>query len=282
MAWGTGDSAIRLNAEQEAAISKMTMEEIKEYMHGLAVEQNLAVRDGIDKSVLIPVDAPQPTKHARAVLLPDGSKKILQVEASDAAAAQAQLDKAEIELHRSLQQPTQQTQTQTRDSQTGRFVADDAAQKATEQQRAIELNELETKFRLGQITPAEYLEKTGAAEAAVQSFLEKHNVSIEDLQTQTEADSWSPFVQQFLAETDWPGTDYNRDLLGQWLADHQSVPSVEALHEGYKQLKSEGKLRPNEELEAARRQRDEINSATSVEQIRQVLRSPASSGMWNR
>jgi hypothetical protein len=130
--------------------------------------------------------------------------------------------------------------------------------------------ELDLKFKRGDLTTAEYLEKSGAFE----EYLQNQGLSIDALRTVSDrgyTQSWAEATEKFLnseAGKDWPGSDKNRDILGLKLVElglTDAPDKVAALTTAYNELKSKKLLHPYEppgaekaaeELEAIKAQID--------------------------
>lgn len=132
--------------------------------------------------------------------------------------------------------------------------------------------ELEMQFRNGQITAAEYLDKSGA----VDDVLAARGISTDKLFEQ----SWADATQEFLNSevgADWPGGERNKTLVGNILAQLglvNSTDKVAALQQAYDYMKQNDLLFPNEEtsehklnqvLEATKRNLD--NGHISPQQV---------------
>ena len=153
----------------------------------------------------------------------NGVKHVL--EASDEASLLAQ----ENALYRQTMQPAatiqQIEQSQPRDTDTGRFVearkSDETAAAEADRKAALQLQ-----MQLGQIDIATYLEQSGA----IDSYLEKAGVPMEDLRSAVQEKSSQRFEQSWKEGTDaflsspegrnWPGGEENMNLVGQVIQSH--------------------------------------------------------------
>jgi hypothetical protein len=124
-------------------------------------------------------------------------------------------------------------------------VVDHAAEAAAAEAATLAKAELERKFRLGEISVADYMEQSGA----VKDYLAKQGVSIETLQKVVETtttQSWEQASEIFRnspAGADWPGGVKNRQLLGDKLAALGLVDAedkVAALAQAYAAMKATG------------------------------------------
>ena len=138
-------------------------------------------------------------------------------------------------------------------------AVDAAAIAANEQKaadlRAAELADLETKFKRGDISTAEYLEKSGA----VEDYLGKHGLStkalkevVEDREVTKEEQSWAQATEVFrnsAAGADWPGGAQNLQIIGMELTAHPELLDAEdkvaALAQAYQYMKEKNLVFPN-------------------------------------
>lgn len=290
MAYGPQDSAIKVSSELEKQISETgSMGELLDALHQAALDQRLVVPDAFDNSVLLEVERPAipaNAPHARVVVV-NGVKHVLE------ARTEQELNEREIALYREQQsgehaahfrpQPPHSA-APARDPNTGKFVSsqDSDTQQRADEQRVVEMQELETQFRLGQVSPAEYLQKSGAFEDA----LRRRGIDPEILAEQSaaaDARRWQPIVDEFLAQSDWSGGAENLQTMGELLLENHLEPSVENLRQAYEFMKANNLVKANAEYEAEKRQREAIESATSLEDIRAALNSAGyrdPHGLW--
>jgi hypothetical protein len=163
---------------------------------------------------------------------------------------------SEIELERMINNAYKVAYAVTGTEETAPYVdpavAAAAAQKAAEEE-AVARVELETKFKRGDISTAEYLEQSGA----VKDYLQKQGVPLESLrdavnqnQATAETQSWADATQVFLnssAGSDWPGGENNLEIIGlklQALHLENATDKVAALAQAYASMKSTGTLFP--------------------------------------
>jgi hypothetical protein len=286
MAFTPQDSAIKVTKSIEEQVAAANgPEQIKEIFREAAISQGLVFEDW-DPSYLVVVEKPQPRSFAKTIVI-DNVKHVLE---SD---SQQGLADAEINLYHQVFAKPATSNEPVRDAQ-GRFTADqtraantDAVEAATTIS-AEEKSALQIQFQLGQISAAEYIEKSGA----VADFLQKQGVPIEDLKAQiverqqvlTEQD-WKSATEEFLAHSDWPGGDINRQRLGEQIISMGATekPSVDTLGRAYEVLKAKNMLVESPESTAqkeADRQQARISVAKTPEEIREILAYREGSGIW--
>jgi hypothetical protein len=271
MAFLPEQSAIKVDAELEAALKNASHDQIKSIMADAAVRQGLATRDFYDPSIILPTEGTAaPQKFARAVVI-NGVKHVVE------ANSPVELEKAEAALYRQALTPTE-TQ-QPRDS-VGKFVSQEDANK-TAQDELFRRSELELRFKRGELSAADYLEQSGA----IETFLANQGISIEDLQATTEEkqatkirQSWEEATEAFLNSPegqDWPGGQDNLTRIGNLLQkmDATEEPSVENLAIAYKWLRDNNQLVPNPETET----QSKIANARTPQEIREALGRGSSS-----
>jgi hypothetical protein len=133
-------------------------------------------------------------------------------------------------------------------------VPDAAAVAAAAEAELAAKAELDRKFRLGEISPAEYIQQTGA----VKAYLEAEGVSIEALKETVNANKGAKFHQSWAdageafrnsaAGQDWPGGLKNQELIGMKIAAlglTEAEDKVAALAQAYAELKKTGLYFPN-------------------------------------
>ena len=129
-----------------------------------------------------------------------------------------------------------------------------AAQKKAEEDVAARA-ELELQFRRGDITTADYIERSGA----MADYLAKQGVPLESLkevidlsQNAQETQSWADATEEFLngpVGSDWPGGDKNLRLIGEKLIVLGLVDATDkiaALAQAYEAMKQTGTIFPYE------------------------------------
>jgi hypothetical protein len=255
------------DAEFEAKIAACTTsEEIKALMHDRSIRIGVTRPDVYDNSVLLPV-APgtAPKGYAKTVVV-DGQKHVL-----GPFATELELAQKENELFRSTftDRPATQTRTEhARDAETGRFVERSESTPISDEEKSA----LALQFQLGQISVAEYLEKTGA----VAEYLNKAGVPLEHLQEvvaekneQRFQQSWADATEEFRnspAGANWPGGQRNLDTIGRIISESPELannPSVDALAAAYEYMKQHNLVAENENVA--------ISRATSHEEIQRLV-----------
>jgi hypothetical protein len=237
---------LKLSKEQEERIWEMNPEQIKEYMHELAVEQGLAMPDTMNPSLLLPVAEPAAAvvKEVPATQEFTSTETIGGKDFTFTADSQAELDRAIANAYRVAMEIAPPT-AQSRDAN-GRFasssaVADEIAERAR----------LDVEFRNGLIDAATYIEKTGA----IGEYLEERGVSIEDLKQQQAANyekSWKEASAEFIRTTEgakWPGGQKNLEILGRTLVSmglQDTEDKVGALVAAYQEMQRAGIVFPTE------------------------------------
>jgi hypothetical protein len=119
------------------------------------------------------------------------------------------------------------------------------AKAQAEREREIyDRTQLDQQFKLGQLTTAEYLDRTNA----IGEYLASQGVDVAKLSQEQANESWAAATETFLnsaAGADWPGGTKNRALLGDKLAALGLVDAedkVAALAQAYETLKAAGTL----------------------------------------
>ena len=149
-------------------------------------------------------------------------------------------------------------------------VVDAAAVQKAAEDRAVFMVDLETKFKRGEISTAEYLEQSGAMD----EYLEKKGIPIDKLKnsiTQNEytqfEQSWAQATEEFKnspAGADWPGGNKNRDMLGMMLNQLNLVDApnkVAALAQAYAEMQRTNMIFPGEAEEIAAAAAASVDSA---------------------
>jgi len=272
MAFTPENSAIRVDAALEEKLKGASFEEIKAHLANAAVQQQLAVPDAYDSSVLLPTDLANaaPKKVGKVVRLNGVTHSLI---ADDEAGLLAQ----ENALYRQAKQPaaTVELAAQPRNER-GQFVsAEDPAARA----------ELELAFKRGDVSAADYLQRSGA----VAEYLEKQGIPLEDLQAsvaekqgQKFEQSWADATEEFKARhPEWIGGDRNRNIIGKIIAENNLVDAedkVAALELAYSHARENDLLVENPDTAYQR----ELQEARSAEEITAVNRKYFSSGLFNR
>jgi hypothetical protein len=266
MAFTPENSRIITDAEFEAAVAAAaSAEEIKSLMHDRAIQQGIVTPDRYSPDVLLatPLANSMPKSFAQRLVV-DGKTFFLEAE------SQAELDAKVADFIRSTTQtPATQTQTehQPRDA-AGRFTAD----QGRTDENAFARNELELKFKRGEISTDEYLSQSGA----IERHLAEQGVDMEALREASGRkyeQSWEQATQEFLQSGEgrtWPGGEENKQRLGQVLIEMGLIesPSAESLARAYEYLRENDGLVPNPEVQAHQK----ISEATTFEEIVEAAR----------
>jgi hypothetical protein len=241
-------SAIKLNSEQERAVSEMTsVSEIQQYMRRLSVEQGLAENDGFGglretERPTIPANAP----HVKSLVV-DGTKYLIE------GANPAEVAAAELNLLRSLFggkaapiDGAAATAQPDRDAVTGRYVA------STDDPVAAALApSVLAALRAADINPED-----------LQAFSESRR-------SQSTQSSWEEASELFRDSgigASWPGGLANRDLLGKALTTLglDGQPSVESLEKAFRYMQENNQVVGNETLEFEKG----VNESTTYEELK--------------
>ena len=200
------NSALRVDAELQQALEKASFEEMKEALHTASTRQGLTVPDAINSSILLPKElaGAAPKRFGKAITV-EGQKRFfeadseLEVERQIGDYFRETLAARESIPARRQQQPTEQP----RDA-AGRFTSD--------QEDLVAKADLDLRFKRGEISPAEYIEQTGA----VDEYLSKQGVSMDALREATGRQfhqSWEQATQEFMQNSTgrtWPGGEENK------------------------------------------------------------------------
>jgi hypothetical protein len=266
------------NAEFQKKVDACTTpEQLKELFHNQELAQGMRVPDPFDETLLHLANIPQPRGYAKTVTV-NGVKHILE------GATETELADAEVSLYRSLfSQPAAETE-QPRDPATGQFratadqerAAATAADPATEAARQADLR---GQMIRGEISPEEFAIQSGAIERALASAGIDPE-ALREVSHQQYEQNWASATEEFLASSDWPGGEINRQRLGETLIAMDAIdsPSVDTLRRAYQILKDKNKLVENAELTRERR----LAEAKSPAEIREILnyRGDQGSGIW--
>jgi hypothetical protein len=188
------------------------------------------------------------------------------------------------------------------------FAADEAvtprsvrAKTQAEREREIyDRTQLDQQFKLGQLTTAEYLDRTNA----IGEYLASQGVDVAKLSQEQANRSWADATETFLQSSDWPGGEKNLSLIRDKLAALGLVDAtdkVAALRTAYRELKKAGTLfdgdhtpeelnaltasaTPQEIVQAWKESHDLKNGdATQANQnFIETFRQGRSSGIFNR
>ena len=279
------NSAIKLSPEQEKHVAGLqSVSEIQVYLEKVATGEEgggqPVYRHDWSKDYRIPVDQPAAQQYAKTITINGKDYRVEGTSEIDVERAVGALYKSV--LGQGTPQPTRQVE-QPRNER-GQFAA------ATEQVSAEQKAGLDLQFQLGQITTAEYIERSGA----VGDYLAKQGVPVEDLKAAVSdrqdsrlEKSWESATKEFMASAagnDWVGGDenlatVNRILNQEGLAEK---PSADTLADVWNYMKQNPSLIAENPDLTARDQdselEDKINQSTSQEEIRNLARSSSMFG----
>jgi hypothetical protein len=235
------DSPITLTAEQEKHVGELTkVDEITEYMKTLALEQGL-IRP-LNEGSQIFVDVPQSARPQQVTktITVNGETKTFP------GTTEAEVDAAQIAFFRTLN-----SQHHPLDPATGQFVSPTDQGKRDEDAavRAAAAADLELRWKRGEISGSEYLEKSGAME----QYLANRGLDVESLKAAAEdkradavyVNSWAEATREFIKKNpDWPGGENLKTAMGTKLAELglTGQPSVESLERAYSALVMEAEM----------------------------------------
>ena len=255
-------SAIKMTPDLEQAVSEApSASAISAILRQAAIDQHLVAPDN-DPYILNEV---APGTHPRAyakVLVINGVKHTIEAETEEG------LVKAELEEMKKIfndSASANDQQAPRRDLATGQFVS----KTAKEQQEAeiVRRAELDSAYRTGQITLADYVKQSGIVDEVIaerQQYAQQENAELE-----TYGQTWQEASAEFLQKSDWPGTEENVRRLQNAIVELGLVdkPSVESLRAAYQHLIDTDNLAENPELTLQQK----ITEATSPEQLRAIL-----------
>lgn len=135
-----------------------------------------------------------------------------------------------------------------------------AEAKRLAEEEAANKAQLEVDFKLGNITAADYIERSGAMGA----YLEKQGVSLDKLKAVVNEDqdkhfakSWEDAGEQFKVSAvgkDWPGGEKNKEQLGLLIVSMgliDATDKVGAMAQAWAKMKDRNMIFPNEDVIAA-------------------------------
>ena len=284
-----GEGKTLTKSFQERLAAAKGPEEIKEICHLEELNQGKISLDW-DSAYRIPIEETPQTSFESTVTIA-GVKHVLE------AGSETELREKEVELYRAVFAKPAASNEPVRDAQ-GRFTADQTRAANTDAVAAAatisdeEKNNLQTQLQLGQISVAEYLEQSGA----ITDFLAKQGVPIEALKSQIEekqaasfARSWEQATAEFLASSDWPGGEQNKNNLSIVIGELNLIdsPSADSLRRAYEVLKAKNALVEPPEFAASKQAAEQaariaarIAAATTPAEIRDALHGNAA--IWDR
>jgi hypothetical protein len=278
MSFTPENSAIRMTRQLEEEIALASPEQLKAILGRAAYEQRLVVPDAMNPQILHETElaAHAPRKFGKYITI-NGVKYALE------GGSPEELAQAETSLYQQVLEGGDNNNEQARDAQ-GRFVREQTPEeKAAGELEASNRADLELAWKRGDITAEQYLEKSGA----INTYLTEHGIIPEALATVSDAiyqNTWQQATEQFLnsdAGQDWPGGEANLALAAQILEQSPELmqqPSADALATVWQYMKENNLAVENPEVT----QLKQINEATDVNQIREALGRPSSSGLFDR
>jgi hypothetical protein len=251
-------------------------EQIKELCHSEELSRGLIKLDW-DESFRIAVETPQPTGFAKTVTV-NGVKHIIE------GASESEVAQAELALYHQLFQPAAAgTEPQPRDPSTGKFRAaadqDRSVVVADPALEAARQAELRAQMVRGEISVDEFMLQSGA----LNRVLAAENIDVNALReitAQKYEQNWATATQEFLASSDWPGGEINRQRLGETLISMGATekPSVDNLRRAYQILKDKNMIA--ETVEAIQAQK--ISAARTPEELRDAIGYRGNTALWGK
>jgi hypothetical protein len=126
------------------------------------------------------------------------------------------------------------------------------AQQVDPAEQAVDRFDLDRKFRRGEISTKDYLEKSGA----VNELLASQGIPVEELRAQVEQrreatlqKSWESATSAFLQNSDWPGGEQNKQILTltlERLGLADADDKLSALQQAYAEMKRTGLVFPQQ------------------------------------
>jgi hypothetical protein len=228
---------ITVTPEIEKALRNASHEEMKDILHDAQVSQGIATRDRFSGD-LIPV--PRAEKPAASTILVQHTEVIGGREFTFTGETQAEVNSMILDAYKVAEamQPAQPSEP-VRDER-GRFAK--AEQVVSDETKA----ELLLKMQLGQISVEDYVEQSGA----VSEYLEtKMGIqggveAVKQTVAKQYEQSWADASKSFLAQqSDWPGGEKNKNLLGLTiykLGLQDAEDKLAAMVAAYADMKREG------------------------------------------
>lgn len=244
------DSPLKLSAEQEAQVMKMTsVGEISAFMRQCALEQGLVQQlQGAQPGVL--VDTARPERKTATIEM-DGQTFEFSADTDE------ELTKIQLEFMRGRKNApatTVPTKTEPARDESGRFVA---STKTPEQVAAAAV--LELQWKRGEISTSKYLLESGA--------IDEYIAKAEERAGEVEIQSWQSATETFKQGpgADWPGGDNNRIRLGKKLEElglTDATDKVAAMTTAWNEMRKE---------DATQNMNAEIQKASSKAEIDSIL-----------
>jgi hypothetical protein len=212
MSFSPENSRIKVDAALEEQIHDATnVEQLKAILREQALAQHLYVPDQLNSSVLHEVDPGTPHRFAKTVEI-GGIKKTFEGD-------------SELEVEReygaflkeTFSQPVETTE-QARNEH-GQFVAEQAKLDEAAQLEILRRNEIELKFKRGEIDSSTMLRETGA----IEQYLNDQGIdmaALQDASANKLRQSWEAATEEFQQTEEgrrWPGGQSNFRKLGEVL-----------------------------------------------------------------
>jgi hypothetical protein len=270
MSYSPQDSRIKVDASLEEQIHDATnVEQMKAILRAEALRQNLIVPDVINASVLHEVDVAAPRRFAKTVEI-GGIRKTFEGD-------------SELEVEReygaflkeTFSQPVETAEQ--RRNERGQFVSTAEQVKLDEAAQAelLRRNELELKFKRGEIATDDYLTQSGA----IERHLQDQGIDVDALREVSASKlktSWEAATEEFQQTEEgrrWMASfsfsQENFKKLGTVMIEMGCAdsPNVENLRRAAEYLRTNNLVEENPEIAAI----DKISEANSVEAIREAL-----------
>jgi hypothetical protein len=234
----SNNSPINVTPELEETLKNASFEQVKEILHDAQVDQGIATRAWDGDLVLVP-RAEQPAAPASTILVTH-TEVIGGREFTFTGETQAEVNSMILDAYKVAEamQPTQPSEP-VRDER-GRFAKTE--QVVSDETKA----ELLLKMQLGQISVEDYVEQSGA----VSEYLEtKMGIqggveAVKQTVAKQYEQSWADASKSFLAQqSDWPGGEKNKNLLGLTiykLGLQDAEDKLAAMVAAYADMKREG------------------------------------------
>jgi hypothetical protein len=210
MPQGPNDSPIKVTSAMEEQIANaLSAEDIKKVFRDAMLEQSLVEADPYDPSLLHVREQAAPVTRFGAKITIEGKTHVAEGRTQEEADAKI----AEV-----IRAATQHI----RDDQ-GRFTADqgrrDEAAVKAEADNAVARAELDLQFKRGEVTAAEWMERSGA----VSEFFAKKGIALEDVEASAQkaageriTQSWADATAEFMNSAEgkiWPGGEENKQKM---------------------------------------------------------------------
>jgi hypothetical protein len=231
------NSPITVTPEIQEALKNANHEQIKEIFHEAQVDQKIATRTWDGDLILMPI-AQKPAAAAPTNSF-TRTEVIGEREFTFEAPTEAELTSMILQAYKVAEamQPSSGP-VQQRDER-GRFAK--AEQVVSDETKA----DLLLKFQLGQISASDYIEQSGAMSEYIETNvgIQGGVEGVKQVVAKHYEQSWADASKSFLAQSDWPGGEKNKNLLGltiQKLGLQDAEDKVAALVAAYADMRREG------------------------------------------